>query len=454
MKWHTPTYPSENKMTTTHIINGFSKLSRDEKLSWLQKQNKISRQTIETLDAHIHSDTELQDLYSELSENTVSNFYLPFGLSPNFLINGDLKTIPMVIEESSVVAAASHAAKFWAMHGGFLTEVVGTKKAGQVHFTWSGKEKELFQLFRQNRELLLQSVHSITRRMEERGGGIESLEIKPAAGNLSKHFQLFVTFSTANAMGANFINSVLEGLSGALIALIAESSLEGELEIIMSILSNYTPECLVRSTLEGDVGIFQDFDPHLSGRQFAQKFKKAVDIAMHDPYRAVTHNKGIFNGMDAVILATGNDFRAVEACGHAYASRPGQYGSLSEVDISDDTFRFSLQVPMAVGTVGGLTGVHPMAKASLEILGNPSSEELMQVIASAGLANNFSALRSLITTGIQQGHMKMHLGNILRQLKASPEERELAISHFRDQTVSHSKVVNFIDASRDQKQSL
>lgn len=454
MKWHTPTYPSEIKMTTKHIINGFSKLSRNEKLAWLQKQNKISHHTLETLDTHIHADSGLQDLYRELSENNVSNFYLPFGLSPNFLINGDLKTIPMVTEESSVVAAASHAAKFWAMFGGFKTEVVGVKKVGQVHFTWSGNKDELFHFFNQNRKSLLQSVHSITRRMEERGGGIESLELKPAVDSLPQHYQLFFTFTTADAMGANFINSVLEEISGRLIVLIAETSLKGELEIIMSILSNYTPECLVRCSLEGEFGIFKDFDPLLTGRQFAQKFKKAVDIAIHDPFRAVTHNKGIFNGMDAVIMATGNDFRAVEACGHAYASKNGHYRSLSEVELSDNTFHFSLQVPLAVGTVGGLTGIHPMAKASLEILGNPTSEELMQVIASAGLANNFSAVRSLITTGIQQGHMKMHMGNILRQLGATPEEREQANSHFRDQTVSHSNVVTFIEGLRGQKQSL
>jgi len=164
----------------------------------------------------------------------------------------------------------------------------------------------------------------------------------------------------------------------------------------------------------------------------------------------VTHNKGIFNGMDAVIMATGNDFRAVEACGHAYASRKGSYRSLSSVEWSEESFRFSLEVPLAVGTVGGLTGTHPLAAASLEILGRPSAEELMQVVAAAGLATHFSALRALVTSGIQQGHMKMHLGNILRQLHASREESETARHYFASRVVSYSEVSSYLDSLRKQ----
>jgi hydroxymethylglutaryl-CoA reductase len=224
------------------------------------------------------------------------------------------------------------------------------------------------------------------------------------------------------------------------------------MEMIMAILSNYTPESLVQCYVEANTEVFQNMSQELSADQFARKFQQAMDIATHDPYRAVTHNKGIFNGMDALILATGNDFRAVEACGHAYASRNGSYSSLSRMELSEGSFQLFLEVPLAVGTVGGLTRVHPMARASLEILGNPSAELLMQVAAAAGLANNFSAIRSLITTGIQKGHMKMHLGNMLRQLKASGEETRNATQYFANRTLSYSDLSTYLDSIRNQNQ--
>lgn len=434
------------------VIDGFSKLSRSEKLSLLNKQGALSDETLNLLEDHLHRDLDVQEIYGDLSENTVSNFFLPLGLAPNFLINGKLITLPMVIEESSVVAAASAAAKFWAAHGGFHCAVTGKSKVGQVHFTWSGSQEDLYKVFESKREALLQSLSPLTRRMEQRGGGIQSMEIRPTDPVLPEHYQLFLRFHTADAMGANFINSVLEALALHYSQMMEKSPAVGELEVLMSILSNYTPESMVQCYVEGDMGIFEKMSPAMPAHLFAQKFKKAVDIAMHDPYRAVTHNKGIFNGMDAVILATGNDFRAVEACGHAYASRKGSYQSLSRVELSEGTFRFTLEAPLAVGTVGGLTGSHPMAAASLEILGKPSAEELMLCIAAAGLATNFSAVRALITSGIQQGHMKMHLGNILIQLKASKEESHSVRQYFAGRSFSYSEVSSYLDSLRIQKQ--
>jgi hydroxymethylglutaryl-CoA reductase len=433
------------------VIHGFSILSRPEKLAWLKKQLDLSGETLKLLDDHLHQEDRIQEIYGDLSENSVSNFYLPLGLSPNFRINGKLMTLPMVVEESSVVAAASAAAKFWAGHGGFHCSVMGSAKVGQVHFTWSGDQEELQRVFENKREVLLQSVKTITHRMEKRGGGIQSMEIQSADPGLPEHYQLFVRFKTADAMGANFINSVLEELASQFSQVMEQSGTKREIEIIMSILSNYTPESLVQCYVEGEVKIFERMSPVLSGIQFAQKFRKAVDIANHDPYRAVTHNKGIFNGMDAVVMATGNDFRAVEACGHAYASRKGSYQSLSRVEMSEGSFRFTLEVPLAVGTIGGLTGIHPMAAASLEILGKPSAEELMQVISAAGLATNFSAIRALITSGIQQGHMLMHLGNILRQLKATKEESASVSEYFSKRSISYSAVAKYLDSLRNQK---
>ncbi|MGW8314088.1 MAG: hydroxymethylglutaryl-CoA reductase, degradative [Bacteroidales bacterium] len=432
------------------LVEGFSKMSRSRKLEWIARQHGLSEKSLNLFETHLHPDSHLQAIYGEVSENTISNFFLPLGLAPNFMINDRLYTLPMVIDESSVVAAASHAAKFWAVNGGFHTRVTGMLKTGQVHFRWDGDPAALTTAFQRIKPALLASLEPLTLNMQQRGGGIREIEIRPAGPALPGIFQLLVTFLTADAMGANFINSILEEMARRLPTLLEEHGARGHATIIMAILSNYTPECLVRCFVEADTGIFDGYDPGNSGKAFARNFKTAVDIALHDPYRAVTHNKGIFNGMDAVIMATGNDYRAVEACGHAYASRKGDYSSLSFVELEGDHFRFELQVPIAVGTVGGLTGTHPLAAASLELLCFPSAEELMQIIAAAGLANNFSAVRSLITTGIQRGHMKMHLGNILRQLNATPEETVLARKRFRDQTISHAAVSAFLNEQRKQ----
>jgi hydroxymethylglutaryl-CoA reductase len=262
---------------------------------------------------------------------------------------------------------------------------------------------------------------------------------------MDNYWQLVAEFETCDSMGANFINSCLEQFSQTLQNSIAKDSRftaeEQNIEVVMCILSNYTPECLVRSEvsckiseLNGDAGI--------SPEDFARKFQRAVRIAEIEPYRATTHNKGIMNGIDAVVMATGNDFRAVEAASHTYASRSGKYSSLSHCSIEGDTFRFWIDIPLALGTVGGLTGLHPMVKFALKMLQNPSAEELMSIVASSGLAQNFAALRALTTTGIQKGHMKMHLLNILNQLEASPEEKDTVVEFFKDKVVSHSAAVN------------
>jgi hydroxymethylglutaryl-CoA reductase len=182
--------------------------------------------------------------------------------------------------------------------------------------------------------------------------------------------------------------------------------------------------------------------------EFAEKFVRAVQIAEIEPYRAVTHNKGIMNGVDAVVLASGNDFRAVEAGAHAYASRNGKYSSLSHAKIENGIFSFWLEIPLALGTVGGLTSLHPLVKLNLEILEKPSAQQLMQVVAAVGLAQNFAALRSLTTKGIQEGHMKMHLNNILNQYHATGEERIKVLEYFKDTTISHASVAEYLEQIR------
>jgi hydroxymethylglutaryl-CoA reductase len=224
------------------------------------------------------------------------------------------------------------------------------------------------------------------------------------------------------------------------------SDQDRDVEIVMCILSNYTPNCVVRAWVECPVGELEDLARHagLPGPEAVDRVCTAVRIARLDPYRATTHNKGIFNGIDAVVMATGNDFRAIEAGGHTYACRDGQYRSLSKAWVENGIFRFELELPLALGTVGGLTALHPLAKRSLEILGNPSAPELMMIVAAVGLAQNFAAVRSLVTTGIQSGHMKMHLTNILNHLGATDEQAQAAQKYFADQTVSFSAVRAFL----------
>lgn len=399
-----------------------------------------------------HTNVEAQRLFDGISENTITNFYMPYGVAPNFMVNDLLYCVPMVIEESSVVAAASSGAKFWFSRGGFRAQVCSTIKLGHVHFIWRGDPVKMYGFFAKLKPTLLQSVKPITGNMEQRGGGISKVELLYLPHIEEGFYQIKVSFETRDAMGANFINSILEEFARVLLHEVAHHSDFDEeerasLQIVMAILSNYTPDCLVRAEVSCDIEALGENDG-ICARDFAEKFVRAVRIARLDPYRAATHNKGIYNGIDAVVIATGNDFRAIEACGHAYAARTGQYGSLSDAEIKDGKFRFWLDVPLAVGTIGGLTKVHPLAKRSLELLGNPSAEVLMQIIASVGLAQNFAAVRSLVTTGIQKGHMKMHLHNILTHFDANEKEREFALDYFTDRIVSFASVRSLIEYLR------
>ena len=411
-------------------VSGFSKLNKLEKIDWLvstyfNNENKVKQ----ILMQYWNSNPVLQDLHDDFIENTISNFYLPFGIAPNFVINGKDYTIPMAIEESSVVAAASLVAKFWSTRGGFKAEVISSVKIGQVHFMYEGDITELQNYFLSKKQQLLKVTESITQNMRNRGGGILDIELRDKTIDLENYYQLHVTFETADSMGANFINSCLEA--------IANEFQKEDIQIVMSILSNYVPECLVHAEVSCKVNELYAENSEL----FAQKFLQAVQIANVEPHRAVTHNKGIMNGIDAVVIATGNDFRAIEAGAHAYAAKSGRYKSLTNATIENGIFKFWIEIPLALGTVGGLTKLHPLSKLSLKLLENPSAKELMQIIAVAGLAQNFAALRALTTTGIQKGHMKMHLTNIIKQLGASEEEKQFLIDYFEHKTITHNAVV-------------
>jgi hydroxymethylglutaryl-CoA reductase len=410
-------------------------MSKLEKLDYLSNYLGNPEEVKDRLKSFWHAD---QKIFDDFSENTLSNFFFPYGVMPNLYLNNKTYCVPMVIEESSVVAAAANAANFWLKRGGVRSDVISTQKVGQVHFSYDGDKENLFSFFDTYKKELIGRVSILTESMENRGGGLVDIVLKETGPEGPTLFQLFVTFETCDAMGANFINTVLEALGREL------KELNNDIEIIMAILSNYTPNCLVRSYVECEIDELMDPRLGMSTHEFVSKFNLALKISHMDTYRATTHNKGIFNGIDAVILATGNDFRAVEACGHTYAARNGKYKGLTELSLEGGKFKFSLELPLSLGTIGGLTSLHPMAKTSLELLGNPSARELMMIACSVGLLQNFAALRSLVTSGIQKGHMKMHLLNILNHLGASSEEREKAKAYFSEKVISYKEVRDYL----------
>ena len=430
-------------------ISGFSKLSKNEKIDWIIKvffKNDISKRKI--LTDYWNSNKKIQTIHDEFIENSISNFYLPIGVAPNFVINGKDYTLPMAIEESSVVAASSRAAKYWSTRGGFKTEVLGVEKIGHVHFIFNGENKKIISFFKIIKKNLIKSTSDLTINMNSRGGGITSVSLINNTNKMKGYFQIEVGFKTANSMGANFINTCLEKIADELLLEAKKynsfSKKEKNIKIIMSILSNYTPNSIVKVSVCCPIKNLES-ESNMSKKEFCDKFIKAVKIGEIDIYRAVTNNKGIMNGIDALLIATGNDFRAVDAGIHAYASKNGKYSSLSSAWIKNKEFNFQMTIPLSVGTVGGIINLHPMAKWSLNLLNNPNSNQLMQIISAAGLAQNFAAIRSLITSGIQKGHMKMHLLNILNQLKATSIQKEKAILHFKKNKISFNSVSNFLN---------
>jgi len=432
------------------ILSGFSKLGRTEKLEIIKKLIPLNDGDYKLLSLFHENISDLDGPVMDLSENYISNFVLPFSVAPNFLINGRTYFVPMVTEESSVVAAASYAAKFWAKNGGFHTSIEGTVKQGQIWFTWKEDIKLIIKDFELLKEKLSSSVKHFLENMEKRGGGIR--DIKPAdEGYIFKGCKsIYVDFETIDSMGANLINTCLETMSKELVAfLTGRFPVVEPPEIIVAVLTNYTPRCLTECTVECEINSLESISGSITPRQFAVKFEKAVSIAENDLSRAVTHNKGIFNGIDAVLIATGNDFRAVEAGGHAFAAIDGKYGSLSHIELKKNKFIFRLRVSIALGTVGGAVSVHPMAGMALKILHMPTATELMQIVSATGLACNFSALTSLITGGIQKGHMKLHLSNILTYYHATEDERAKAAQFFSNKKITFSTVSAYLDSIRE-----
>ena len=377
-------------------IEGFSKFTKSEKIDWITKTHfKNAKQAKKQLESYWSLDSKLQARHEEFIENTLSNFYLPLGVAPNFLINGDIYTLPMVIEESSVVAAAANAAKFWSKRGGFKTKVINSLKVGQIHFFYEGNQEELLAFFKNRKSDLLKTLVPLTKNMEARGGGVMSLDLIDKCDILENYYQLHLRFKTGDAMGANVTNTMCE-----IVAPLIEKITGGK--TLLRILSNYSTKRMVT------VSAIFDKDA-VGGEQVVNDMISAFEFADNDVYRAVTHNKGVMNGTISVANATGQDSRAIEAAAHAYAAKSGSYRSLTKwAKDANGNLVGDFELPLSVGIVGGVIQHHPIAKICTKILGVSTANELSCIMATAGLAQNFAAMRALVTEGIQKGHMKLH----------------------------------------------
>ncbi len=425
------------------MLPAFSKWPREKKIQWILKDLPQANHIKKKIQECLHPQEHIQKNMEGLSENVLTNFILPYSVAPHFLINQKIYHVPLVTEESSVVAALAKAAKFWYTRGGFRTSVLSTQKEGQIHFRWYGDIQKLYDHWQWIKIKMLEATQSITEDMKKRGGGIQTIQLKEKKNIASFYYQIHVTFDTCDAMGANFINTCLEAMAKACQIYVTAQWPCIAFEIIMSILSNHAPHCMVISRVScaiKDLGYIHGIAPPI----FAEKFALATHIAHHDIYRAATHNKGILNGIDALALATGNDCRAIETAVHVYAAAEGCYQGLTKVSLEEDVFTVQLKLPLMIGVVGGMTRLHPLVETSLRLLQKPNAIDLMQIMAAVGLASHFSALTALITTGIQQGHMRMHLHNLLSCYKLTLAQREKAMVYFQNQVVSTQAVKDYI----------
>ena len=376
--------------------NGFAKKSIQERLEFVKSQALTSMEAQESLEQNENLSIAVAD---QLSENVVGTFSLPYSVVPEVLVNDQEYTVPYVTEEPSVVAAASFASKIIKRAGGFTAQVHQRQMIGQVAlYQVSDRDKACQAILSQKAELLEQANQAYPS-IVKRGGGARELTVEKISGE-ADFLVVYLHVDTQEAMGANMLNTMLEALKPSLEALSQGQSL-------MGILSNYATDSLVTATCR--IAFRYLSRQKDEARELAEKMVLASQFAQADPYRAATHNKGIFNGIDALLIATGNDWRAIEAGAHAYASHDGVYRGLSRwtMDLETEELIGEMTMPMPVATKGGSIGLNPRVVLSHELLGHPTAKELAQIIVSIGLAQNFAALKALVSTGIQNGHMKL-----------------------------------------------
>ncbi len=377
--------------------SGFHRLTLEQRLSRLAVHAKLTDLELEQL----HGALSL-DAADGLIENAAGTHSLPLGLAVGFLVDAEDVVVPMAIEESSVVAAACNGAKIAAMGGGFQTEATDPVTIGQIEIRDVPNMDNAISAVAKHAAVWMESLNDSIPRMVERGGGVVAILARPLADNrLVVHLHV----DCRDAMGANLVNSLCEQASERIVA--ATGGTVG-----LRILSNLATERLATAAFRIPVDA-------IGGQDIAEGIVAANDFAIADPYRAATHNKGIMNGIDPVVIATGNDWRAIEAGAHAYAASEGQYRALTDYRIEDGHLLGELTLPMSLGTVGGVTALHPTARVCLKILGNPGATRLARIVAAVGLAQNLSALRALSTEGIQRGHMGLHARNLAMQVGLS-----------------------------------
>lgn len=390
------------------LFTGFYKKDRENRIDILAKECQLSKHSQDIL----FSNQNLpENIAGQMAENHLGTFALPFSVVPQLLVNGRFYHIPMVTEEPSVVAACSYGAKIIAKAGGFDSQVVNRLMIGQVALYDVKHPQEAITSILLQQDTLLKQANAAHPSIVKRGGGAKRLTVEEKGEFLIVYLHVDVQ----EAMGANILNTMLEAIKYPLAELAQGSSL-------MAILSNYATESLVTTTCRLPISSLHKDSTHAF--EIAQRIEKASQLAQVDPYRAATHNKGIFNGIDALVLATGNDWRAIEAGAHAYASQNGQYQGLSKWSINDTDLIGHLTLPLPIATVGGSIGLNPKVEAAFDILGHPTAKQLAMILAAVGLCQNFAALRALVTTGIQAGHMKLHAKSLALLAGASDHEVE------------------------------
>ena len=398
--------------------NGFSKKSYHERLELLRAQALLSPEKQTSLEQDEQVSLAIAD---QLSENVVGTFSLPYSIIPELVVNGQDYTVPYVTEEPSVVAAASYASKIIKRSGGFTAQVHQRQMIGQVALYQVAEPEKAQEKIANKKVELLELANQAYPSIVKRGGGARDLHVEQIKSE-TDYLVVYLHVDTQEAMGANMLNTMLEALKPVLEELSQGQSL-------MGILSNYATDSLVTASCRI---AFRYLSPQRDqGREIAEKIALASQFAQVDPYRAATHNKGIFNGIDAILIATGNDWRAIEAGAHAFASRDGRYQGLSQwtLDMEREELVGEMTLPMPVATKGGSIGLNPRVALSHELLGNPSAKELAQIIVSIGLAQNFAALKALVSTGIQQGHMKLQAKSLALLAGASESEVAPLVEH-------------------------
>ncbi|MCC9914024.1 hydroxymethylglutaryl-CoA reductase, degradative [Streptococcus agalactiae] len=417
---------------------GFSKKSPEERIHYLEEQDFLADSSLEIV---TNQDLLSLSLANQMAENVIGRIALPFSLVPDVLVNGKVYQVPYVTEEPSVVAAASFAAKIIKRSGGFLTTVHNRKMIGQVAIYDVQDSQHTKESILNQKQQLLEIANAAHPSIVKRGGGACDLTIE-----IKEDFLIiYLMVDTKEAMGANMVNTMMEALSSPL-----EDISKGK--SLMSILSNYATESLVTATCRVDLRFLSRQKEEAI--KLAQKMTMASQLAQVDPYRASTHNKGIFNGIDAIVLATGNDWRAIEAGAHTYAVKDGQYRGLSKwsYKVDDNFLEGTLTLPMPVATKGGSIGINPSVQLAHDLLGRPNAKELASIVLSIGLAQNFAALKALVSTGIQAGHMKLQAKSLALLAGAKEEQISEVVKQLLDSKHMNletaQKIVNKLTKSK------